>query len=65
LNLNTFNGILVSLNGVTGHRVTAQWSFAIFDPDFATVMDFGCALLSFIEGMHGSYFWKIEETHRA
>jgi hypothetical protein len=31
---------------------------------FATVMDFGCALLSFTERMHGDYCWRIMEADR-
>jgi hypothetical protein len=50
---------------VTEQRVTAQWSYAVSNPDFCNHHWFGCALLSFIAGMHGGYLWKIEETHRA
>jgi hypothetical protein len=32
---------------------------------FATIMDFGYALFSFTEGMHGGYCWRIEEVHLA
>jgi hypothetical protein len=49
---------------VTEQRVTAQWSLAVSDLDFTTVMDFGCALLSFTEGMHGGYCWGILEADR-
>jgi hypothetical protein len=31
---------------------------------FATVMDFGCALLSFTAGMHGGYCSRIIEADR-
>jgi hypothetical protein len=50
---------------VTEQRVTAQWSYAVSNLDFCNHHWFGCALLSFIAGMHGGYLWKIEETHRA
>ncbi len=50
---------------VTEQRVTAQWSYAVSDPDFCDHHWFGYALLSFTAGMHGGYLWKIEETHRA
>ncbi len=50
---------------VTEQRVTAQWSYAAFDPDFCNHHWFGCALLSFTAGMHGGYFWRIKEAHHA
>jgi hypothetical protein len=50
---------------VTEQWVTAQWSYAASDLDFCSHHWFGCALLSFIVGMHGGYFWRIKEAHRA
>jgi hypothetical protein len=50
---------------VTKQRVTAQWSYIVSDPDFCNHHWFGCALLSFTAGMHGGYFWKTKEAHRA
>jgi len=50
---------------VTKQRVTAQWSYIVSDPDFCNHHWFGCALLSFTAGMHGGYFWRTEEVHRA
>ncbi len=49
---------------VTEQRVTAQWSYAISDPDFCDHHWFGYALLSFTAGMHGGYFWRIKKAHR-
>jgi hypothetical protein len=49
---------------VTEQWVTAQWSYIVSNPDFCNHHWFGCALLSFIIGMHGGYFWRTKEDHR-
>ncbi len=50
---------------VIEQRVTVQWSSIVSDLDFCNHHWFGCALLSFNAGMHGGYFWRTKEPHRA
>jgi len=46
--------------------VTAQCElYLLLSLIFATVMGFGCSLLSITIGMHGGYFWRIMEADHA